>query len=112
MGSCLIIPSDEGKTVVASVITELMKPHKINPTERNGRNSFAGALKIFPKIIPMQAIDTPIETVIQKGPRLDLLYLCLISEYARKTGNLMFLKDETTSWEPSPYKLNFIFRSI
>lgn len=34
--------------------------------------------------MPIQAIVTPIEMVIQKGPKLDLLYLCLMSEYAKK----------------------------
>ena len=80
MGSCRIIPSAFGNTVVASVRTELIKPQRINPAERKGRNSFMGDLKIFPKIIPIQAIVTPIEMVIQKGPRLERLYLCLMSE--------------------------------
>ena len=74
------MPADDGKTVVASVITELITPQIISPIERKGRNSFIGALKILPNITPIHAIVTPIEIVIQKGPKLDLLYLCLISE--------------------------------
>ena len=80
MGSCLIIPSAFGNTVVASVRTELTKPQRIRPTDKKGRNSRIGALKIFPKIMPIHAIVTPIEIVIQNGPKLDLLYLCLMSE--------------------------------
>lgn len=78
-----MIPSALGKTVVASVSTELINPQRIKPAERKGRNSFIGDLKMLPKIIPIQAIVTPIEIVIQKGPRLERLYLCLISEYAK-----------------------------
>lgn len=80
MGSCRIIPSALGNTVVASVRTELINPQRIKPAERKGKNSWIGALKIFPKIMPIHAIVTPIEIVIQKGPKLDLLYLCLMSE--------------------------------
>lgn len=80
MGSCRIIPSAFGKTVVASERTELIKPQRINPADRKGKNSRIGALKIFPKIMPIHAIVTPIEIVIQNGPKLDLLYLCLMSE--------------------------------
>ena len=80
MGSCRIIPSAFGNTVVASVRTELIKPQRIKPADRKGKNSRIGALKIFPKIMPIHAIVTPIEIVIQNGPKLDLLYLCLMSE--------------------------------
>ena len=80
MGSCRMIPSALGNTVVASVRTQLMKLHKIKPADKKGKNSRIGALKIFPKIMPIHAIVTPIEMVIQKGPKLDLMYLCLMSE--------------------------------
>ena len=79
IGSCLMMPSAEGNTVVASVNTVLINPHKIRPAERNGRKSPSGLLKMVPKIVPMHAIVTPIEMVIQNGPRLDLLYLCRMS---------------------------------
>lgn len=102
MGSCLIIPSAFGNTVVASVRTELTKPQRIRPTDKKGRNSRIGALKIFPKIMPMHAIVTPMDIVIQKGPRFDLLYLCLMSEYAKKTGKRLSLKDMIISFSPAP----------
>lgn len=66
-----MMPSADGKTVVASVSIELINPHKIRPTDRNGKNSSIGALKILPKIMPIHAIETPIDIVIQKGPKLE-----------------------------------------
>lgn len=83
MGNCLIIPSAEGKTVVASVNVEEIKPHKIRPMVKKGRNSCIGDLNKLPKMMPMHAIVTPIEIVIQNGPRDERLYLCRISEKAR-----------------------------
>lgn len=75
-----MMPSALGNTVVASVRTELIKLQRIKPADKKGKNSCIGALKIFPKIMPIHAIVTPIEIVIQNGPKLDLLYLCLMSE--------------------------------
>ena len=77
-----------------------MKDHRINPHDKKGRNSCIGVLNKLPKIKPIQATVTPIEMEIQNGPRLDLLYLCLISEKARYTGKLMFLKPSRTSFTP------------
>ena len=97
-----MIPSAFGKTVVASVRIELIKLQRIRPADKKGKNSRIGALKRFPKIMPIQAIVTPIEMVIQKGPKLDLLYLCLMSEYAKKTGRRLALKDMIISLRPAP----------
>ncbi len=50
-----------------------MNPHKINPADKKGKKSYKGVfLKIVPKILPRQAIITPVEIVIQKGPKVDL----------------------------------------
>ena len=75
-----MIPCEFGKTTVASLITLEMSPQRIKPQDKNGRNSSIGVLNKLPKIKPIHAMVTPIEIVIQKGPRLDHLYLCRISE--------------------------------
>ena len=72
-GNCLIIASELTKTVVASVRQLAMNPQIINPEAKKGRNSDMGDLKRLPKIKPIQATITPVEIVIQKGPRVDLL---------------------------------------
>ena len=41
----------------------------INPADRNGKNSDIGDLNNDPKITPIQPIITPVEIVIQKGPK-------------------------------------------
>lgn len=61
--------SAAANTVVASVTVEEMNPQIIKPAERNGKNSDIGDLNKDPKIIPIQAIITPVEIVIQKGPK-------------------------------------------
>lgn len=78
--------SEAVKTPVASITTCEINPQIIKPAERNGRNWLIGDLKIFPKISPKQAIITPVEMVNQKGPNVDLLYLCLMSDLAKKRG--------------------------
>lgn len=65
--------SAAANTVVASVIVEEMNPQMIKPAERNGKNSDIGDLNKDPKIIPIQAIITPVEIVIQKGPKEERL---------------------------------------
>ncbi len=74
-----MMPCELGNTRVDSLIIPEMRPKMICPQDRKERNSAIGALKSFPNINPIQAIVTPIEIEIQKGPRLDLRYLCLIS---------------------------------
>ena len=83
IGNCLIIASEETKTTDASVKTEEIKAQIIRPEARKGRNSLGGYLNMFPKIIPIVPIITPVEMVIQKGPIVDLRYRCLMSEYER-----------------------------
>lgn len=78
-----MIPSEEGKTVVASVIIAEINPHKIKPIVKKGRNSFMGDLNKVPKMMPIQAIVTPIDIVIQKGPKEERRYRCRMSENAR-----------------------------
>ena len=78
-----MIGSELEKTVVASVKVDEMNPHKINPADKKGKKSYKGVLKIVPKILPRQAIITPVEIVIQKGPKVDLLYLWRISDFAK-----------------------------
>lgn len=68
MGSCLMMGSAAANTVVASVIVVEIKPQMIKPADRKGKNSDIGDLNKDPKMIPMQAIITPVEIVIQKGP--------------------------------------------
>ena len=65
--------SAAANTVVASVTVEEMNPQIIKPAERNGKNSDIGDLNKDPKIIPIQAIITPVEIVIQKGPKEERL---------------------------------------
>ena len=42
-----------------------------------------GDLKRPPKIPPIQPIITPVEIVIQNGPRVERLYRCRMSDLAR-----------------------------
>lgn len=71
MGSCLMMGSAATKTVVASVIVVEIRPQIIKPAARKGKNSDIGDLNNDPKIIPMQAIITPVDIVIQKGPKVE-----------------------------------------
>lgn len=64
---------------MASVIVEEIRPQVIKPAAKNGKKSDIGDLKREPKIIPMQAIITPVDIVIQKGPKVERLYRCLMS---------------------------------
>ena len=79
----MIIGSAPTKVVVASMIVEAMKFQMISPEAKNGRNSYIGDLKSPPKITPIQPIMTPVEIVIQNGPRVERLYLCRMSDLAR-----------------------------
>ena len=73
IGSCLIMDSAPTNTDVASVKVEEIVPQIINPAAKNGKKSDIGDLNKEPKIIPIQAIMTPVEIVIQKGPSEDRL---------------------------------------
>lgn len=101
-GSCLITASAAVNTVVDSDMVEDIRPHKIRPAERKGKNSWNGVSNRFPKIIPKQAIMTPVEMVIQKGPKDDLLYLWRISDQAKYRGRPIFLIDADMSENPTP----------
>lgn len=72
-GNCLIIGSAVTNTEVASVIVEERSPQIIKPAARKGRKSDIGDLKREPKIIPIHAIITPVDIVIQKGPNVERL---------------------------------------
>ena len=61
------------KLVHASIITIEINAQKIIPSEKNGKNSCIGDLKIIPNTIPIVAIITPILMVSQNGPKADLL---------------------------------------
>ena len=78
-GSCLIIASAEINALQLSPITPEMKPHKIIPKVNEGKKISIGAPIIEPKIMPMDAIMTPMLIVTQKGPIVDLLYFCRTS---------------------------------
>lgn len=69
-----------------------MKFQIIIPAAKKGKNSFTGALKRVLNNTPMQATMTPVEIVIQKGPRVDRLYLCLISTRAKYKGKPTLFK--------------------
>jgi hypothetical protein len=56
-----------------SVRTEEMKPHRINPIDRNGKKSVIGVLKIPPNTKPIVPIITPILMVNQNGPNEERL---------------------------------------
>ncbi len=101
-GNCLMTASAEVNTVVDSEMVDETSPQMIKPAERKGKNSWIGVSKRFPKIIPKQAIMTPVEMVIQKGPNDDLLYLWRMSAHARYKGSLIFLKDAYKSANPTP----------
>ncbi len=68
-----MIGSDVTKTVVASRMVLETKLQIIKPAAKKGRKSDIGALNNDPKITPMQAIITPVDIVIQKGPKEDRL---------------------------------------
>lgn len=72
-GNCLIMGSALTNTDVASVIVEEMNPQIIKPAAKNGRKSDIGDLKREPKIMPIHAIITPVEIVIQNGPKVERL---------------------------------------
>lgn len=78
-----MMASELGKTVVASINVEDINPQTMKPAVTKGKKFDNGDLNRPPKINPMQHIVTAVEIVIQKGPRLDRLYLCLISALAR-----------------------------
>jgi hypothetical protein len=77
-----------------------IKVQNIKPAVRKGRKSSVGDLNKPPKIRPIQAIITPVEIVIQKGPRDDLLYFCLISAFAKRKGSDSSFKDKKMSLQP------------
>lgn len=73
IGSCLIMDSAPTNTVVASVKVEEIVPQIIKPAAKKGKKSDIGDLNNDPKIIPIQPIITPVEIVIQKGPKVERL---------------------------------------
>ncbi len=79
-----------------------MNPQMIKPAARKGRNSETGDLKIFPKIKPKQEIITPVEIVIQKGPKDERRYLWRMSDLARNKGSFKLKRADKTSLEPFP----------
>ncbi len=72
-GNCLMIGSAVTNTDVASVIVEEISPQIIRPAAKNGKKSDIGDLKREPKIIPIHAIITPVDIVIQNGPSVERL---------------------------------------
>ena len=92
------------KTAIDNKIHPEIKPQIIKPAAKKGKNSDIGDLKREPKMIPIHAIITPVDIVIQKGPNEDLLYRCLISDQAKYKGSFIVLKPSRMSWKPIPYK--------
>ncbi|MFR1026128.1 MAG: hypothetical protein ACLSE8_06825 [Parasutterella sp.] len=78
----------------------LINPQVIKPTAKNGKKISNGVLKIEPNISPILPIIKEVDIVIQKGPKVDLLYLCLISEDARYRASFIFFKEVKISFKP------------
>lgn len=68
IGSCLIILSASINPLQPSLMTLVMKVHKIMPAARNGKYSSIGVLNSWPNTKPILAINTPILIVSQNGP--------------------------------------------
>lgn len=100
MGSCFIVASEELNTSVASKMEVEKKDQIMKPAAIKGKNSLRGVPKILPKINPMVEIMTAVEIVIQKGPSVDLLYLCLISYFANRSGSRISFSERITSIIP------------
>ena len=68
------MPSAPIKPKQPSVMMLDIKPQRIKPVARNGRNSAMGEWKIDPNTTPMVPIITPMLIVSQKGPSAERLY--------------------------------------